>query len=141
MYSFCAWYSFRMSFCRVPESAERGMPRSSAVTTYIASRIAAGPLTVIDVLTADRSMSANRSCMSATVSTATPARPTSPTDHSSSESRPISVGMSNAVDSPVPPERSRSWNRALVSSAVPKPANMRMVHNRDRYIEGKIPRV
>ena len=41
--------------------------------------------------------------MSARVSMATPQRPTSPSDIGSSESRPSSVGMSNAVDSPSPP--------------------------------------
>ena len=92
---------------------------------------------VMDVDTAPRSISANRSSMSASVSIATPARPTSPTDHtSSSESRPIRVGMSNAVDRPVPPWRRMSLNRPLVSTAVPKPANMRMVHSRLRYISG-----
>ena len=79
--------------------------------------------------------------MSARVSTATPARPTSPMAHGESESRPIRVGMSKAVDSPVPPLASSSLNRALVSSAVPKPANIRIVHNRDRYIEACTPRV
>ena len=96
---------------------------------YMAMAMAAGPLMVIDVVTLFSSMPANRSSMSARVSTATPARPTSPTDHSWSESRPMSVGMSNAVDNPVPPARSRAWNRSLVSVAVPNPANMRMVHN------------
>ena len=43
--------------------------------------------------------------------------------------------MSNAVDSPLPPAASSSWNRSLVSSAVPKPANCRMVHSFWRYIE------
>ena len=79
--------------------------------------------------------------MSAIVSTATPARPTSPTAHSSSLSRPIRVGMSKAVDRPVPPWRNSSLNRALVSSAVPNPANMRIVHSRERYIEAWMPRV
>ena len=32
-------------------------------------------------------------------------------------------------------------NRALVSSAVPKPANIRIVHDCDRYIEAWGPRV
>ena len=48
----------------------------------------------------------------------------------------MSVGMSNAVDRPVPPWRRMSLNRALVSTAVPKPANIRMVHSRLRYISG-----
>ena len=96
---------------------------------------------VMDVETAPRSIPANRSATSSTVSTATPARPTSPRAHSWSESRPIRVGMSKAVDSPVPPDRRSSRNRALVSSAVPNPANMRMVQRRDRYMSGCTPRV
>ena len=73
--------------------------------------------------------------MSAIVSIATPQRPTSPSDIGSSLSRPSSVGMSNAVDSPVPPDLMISLKRQLVSSAVPNPANIRIVHSRDRYIE------
>ena len=73
--------------------------------------------------------------MSASVSTATPARPTSPLASGSSESHPSRVGMSKAVDSPSPPARSSSLKRALVSAAVPKPANWRMVHSRERYME------
>jgi hypothetical protein len=79
--------------------------------------------------------------MSASESIATPHLPTSPSDIGSSESRPSKVGMSNAVDSPSPPERMISLNRALVSSAVPNPANMRIVHRRDRYIDAYGPRV
>jgi hypothetical protein len=47
----------------------------------------------------------------------------------------MSVGMSNAVDRPWPPERIRSLKRSLVSSAVPKPANIRIVHGLVRYID------
>ena len=79
--------------------------------------------------------------MSASVSTATPHRPTSPSDIGSSESRPSNVGMSNAVDRPVPPDLMISLKRQLVSSAVPKPANIRIVHSRDRYIDAYGPRV
>ena len=43
--------------------------------------------------------------------------------------------MSNAVDSPSPPDLMISLNRQLVSSAVPKPANMRIVHSFERYID------
>jgi hypothetical protein len=57
MNSFCAWYSFRMSFWRVPPSSRRAAPLRSAAATYIASRIAAGELIVIDVVTFERSMS------------------------------------------------------------------------------------
>src|SRR5919197_4897111 len=51
------------------------------------------------------------------------------------------VGMSNAVDKPVCPWSSRYRNRWLVSSAVPKPANWRIVQSRPRYIDGYTPRV
>ena len=95
----------------------------------------AGELMVMDVVVAARSMPAKRSSMSARVSTATPQRPTSPSASGSSESRPMRVGRSKATDRPSPPARSRSRKRAFVSSAVPKPANMRMVHNFERYIE------
>ena len=71
-------------------------------STYMARSVAAGPFIVIEVETCDKSISANRSSISASVSTATPARPTSPSDHSLSESRPMRVGISKAVDSPVP---------------------------------------
>ncbi len=79
--------------------------------------------------------------MSASESIATPHRPTSPSDIGSSESSPSSVGMSNAVDRPSPPDLMISLNRQFVSSAVPNPANMRIVHNRDRYIDAYGPRV
>ena len=58
MNSFCAWYSFRMSFCSVPPSRARSTPPRSAFATYIANTIAAGPLIVIDVVTVPRSMPA-----------------------------------------------------------------------------------
>ena len=49
--------------------------------------------------------------------------------------------MSNAVDSPVCPCSNRYRNRSFVSSAVPNPANCRIVHKRPRYIDGYTPRV
>ena len=79
--------------------------------------------------------------MSARLSIATPHRPTSPNDIGSSESMPSNVGMSNAVDSPSPPALMISLNRQFVSSAVPNPANIRIVHNFDRYIDAYGPRV
>ncbi len=79
--------------------------------------------------------------MSSSVSMATPQRPTSPSAIGSSESMPSSVGMSNAVDRPSPPDRMISLNRQFVSSAVPNPANMRIVHNFERYIVAYGPRV
>jgi hypothetical protein len=49
--------------------------------------------------------------------------------------------MSNAVERPSPPDFRISLKRQLVSSAVPKPANMRIVQSFDRYIEAYGPRV
>ena len=53
----------------------------------------------------------------------------------------MSVGRSKAVESPSLPAASSSWKRRLVSSAVPKPANMRIVQSFERYIEACGPRV
>ena len=76
--------------------------------------------------------------MSSMVSMATPHFPTSPMLRTSSESRPMSVGRSKAVERPVLAlvldlaAWSRYLNRLLVSSADPKPANWRMVQRRLR---------
>jgi len=139
--SFSAWYSLRMSAWMVPPSRWRATPAASATATYMASRMAAGALMVIDVVTAPRSIPANRSSASARVSTATPHRPTSPRARGSSESQPMSVGRSKATDSPSPPAARSSRKRALVSSGPPKPANMRIVHNLVRYMDAYGPRV
>ncbi len=56
MNSFCAWYSFKMSFCSVPPMRARSTPFASACATNIAKITAAGPLIVIDVVTEPRSM-------------------------------------------------------------------------------------
>ena len=69
--------------------------------------IAAGALIVIETLTSPRSIPANSVSMSSSVSTATPSRPTSPSERGWSESCPMRVGMSNAVHSPVCPWSSR----------------------------------
>jgi hypothetical protein len=68
--------------------------------------IAAGALMVMDTVTSPRSIPRNSVSMSSSVSTATPSRPTSPSERGESESWPISDGMSNAVESPVCP-----WSR------------------------------
>ena len=92
-YSFWAWYSFKMSFWRVPERAARSTPVRSATPTYMASTGAAGELIVMDVDTFPRSMPSKRVSMSSWVSMATPVRSTSPCcGEGSSESRPRSVG-------------------------------------------------
>ena len=56
--SFCAWYSFKMSFCSVPPRRLRSIPAFSAWATNIAKIGAAGELIVIDVVVAPRSMPA-----------------------------------------------------------------------------------
>ena len=56
MNSFCAWYSLRMSFWRVPPSSRRARA-ALGHAMYIASRMAAGELIVMDVVTFARSMS------------------------------------------------------------------------------------
>ncbi len=141
MYVPRATYSLRMSFWIVPESFVRSMPRSSATTTYIASNVAAVALIVMDVETRSSGMPSRRTCMSSTVSIATPTRPTSPIARGASESIPICVGRSKATDSPVCPLSSSRRNRSLVWCAVPKPAYWRIVQRRPRYIVGCTPRV
>ena len=63
----------------------------------------AGPEIVIEVVTSPSGMSAKSVSMSAALSIATPQWPTSPRLCASSESRPMSVGMSKATLSPPPP--------------------------------------
>jgi hypothetical protein len=98
-------------------------------------------LMVIEVETFPSGMSRRSTRMSSMVSIATPTRPTSPAAMEWSESYPICVGRSKAVESPVCPAFRRWWKRAFVSSAVPKPAYCRMVQKRPRYIVGCTPRV
>src|SRR5256885_13565590 len=56
MNSFWAMNSFRMSFCRVPLTPENGTPCFSATARYMARRMAAGEVIVIDVDTSPRGM-------------------------------------------------------------------------------------
>jgi hypothetical protein len=93
-------------------------------------------LIVIEVDTSPRGIPEKSVSASASESTATPSRPTSPSERGWSESYPINVGMSKAVERPVCPCSSRYRKRSFVSSAVPKPANWRIVHRRPRYIDG-----
>ncbi len=79
-------YSLRMSFWVVPPSRSRGMPCSSATATYMASRMGAVALMVIDVVTSSSGRSASRTCMSSSVLMGTPTRPTSPAAKGASES-------------------------------------------------------
>ncbi len=102
-HSFCAMYSLKMSVWRVPLSTPGSTPCRSAATRYMQKTGTAGPLIVMEVVTSPSGMSLNSTSMSAAESMATPQCPTSPSERGSSESRPISVGMSNATDSPPPP--------------------------------------
>src|SRR5688500_19427156 len=63
----------------------------------------AGPLIVIDVETWSRGIPSKRTSMSARLEIATPVFPTSPSERGWSESYPIRVGKSKAVDRPVCP--------------------------------------
>ncbi len=63
----------------------------------------AGPLMVIEVVTSSSGIESKSTSMSAAESIATPQWPTSPRLFGSSESRPISVGMSKATLRPPPP--------------------------------------
>jgi hypothetical protein len=103
--------------------------------------MAAGELIVIDVVTRSSGMPSNSVSASASDVTATPHFPTSPSDNGWSGSRPMSVGRSNATESPCEPCSSRYLKRAFVSAALPKPANWRMVQTLPRYIVWCTPRV
>ena len=131
----------KMSVCRVPLSLPVSTPARSAATIIMQKIGTAGPLIVIDVVTSARSMPSNRISMSAAESMATPQCPTSPSERGSSESRPISVGMSNATLSPPPPRPRIILYRSLVWAALPKPANCRIVQVRPRLPVAYRPRV
>ena len=79
MYSFWAMYSLRMSFWSVPETLRsRSTPCFSATARYIAKRIGAVELIVIEVVTSPSGIPSKRPSMSASESMATPHLPTSP---------------------------------------------------------------
>jgi hypothetical protein len=80
MYVPRATYSLRMSFWIVPSRPAGATPCFSATATYMASRIMAGELMVMEVEIASRGIRSNRTSMSARVSMATPTLPTSPRD-------------------------------------------------------------
>ena len=102
-----ATYSFRMSFCTVPDKRAIGTPCRRATAAYSASRMIAVALIVIDVDTWPSGMPSKSSDMSSIVSIATPTRPTSPAASGASESYPICVGRSKAMLSPLTPCSSR----------------------------------
>jgi hypothetical protein len=96
-------YSLKMSVCSVPLSRAGSTPCRSADASIMQKTGTAGPEIVIDVVTSSSGIPSKRASRSAAVSTATPQWPTSPRLLGSSESRPISVGMSKATESPPPP--------------------------------------
>ncbi len=67
-----------MSFCTVPEIFFMSAPWLRAMATYMLRSIAAVAFIVMDVVTPSRGISRKRTCMSASVSIATPTFPTSP---------------------------------------------------------------
>ena len=78
IHSFCAMNSFSMSFWIVPPSFGHGTPCRSATARYMASRMLAVQLTVIEVVTRSSGIPAKSRSMSSSVETDTPSRPTSP---------------------------------------------------------------
>ena len=73
-------YSFRMSFCSVPESWFQSTPCFSATARYMAQITGAGELMVIDTVTSPSGMPRNRISMSSSELMDTPHLPTSPSD-------------------------------------------------------------
>ena len=134
-------YSLRMSFWMVPFRSFARTPCFSPTATYIARRIAAVELIVIDVETFPRGIRSKRISMSSRESIATPTFPTSPKAIGLSESYPICVGRSKATERPVWPWSSRYRYRLFDSFASPKPAYWRIVQKRPRYMVGWTPRV
>jgi hypothetical protein len=78
IHSFCAMYSFSMSFCSVPPRRARGMPRASAAATYIASAMDAVALMVMEVVTSPSGIPSKRISKSRREEMLTPSLPTSP---------------------------------------------------------------
>src|SRR6202040_2716179 len=64
MYSFCAMYSFRISFWRVPDRRDQSAPCCSATARYMAHTTAAGELMVMETVTSPSGMPRNRISMS-----------------------------------------------------------------------------
>src|SRR5260370_39791361 len=76
MYSFCAMYSFKMSFCSGPEIVFQSAPCFSATARYMAQMTAAGELMVIEVVALARGSLSKSTSMSAGEPVATPHLPT-----------------------------------------------------------------
>src|SRR5437660_5731041 len=72
MYSFCAMYSFRMSFCSVPDMRDQSTPCFSPTARYIAQITGAGELMVIETVTSPRGMRPKRISISSSDEMETP---------------------------------------------------------------------
>ena len=103
-HSFWAMYSLKMSVCSVPSSLAMSTPWRSAATRYMQNTGTAGPEIVIEVVTSASGMSVEQHVHVGGGVDRHAAVPDLAEAFGSSESRPISVGMSNATDSPPPPE-------------------------------------
>src|SRR5712692_3220908 len=129
-------YSFNMSAWTVPLSFVIGTPFFFPTAAYMQVKTAAGAFIVIDVLTRSRGMPSKIASMSFREETFTPHRPTSPWDFGWSQSYPYRVGISNAMLRPVSPCWRRSVSLRFVSSGVPYPENILIVHSLPRYMFG-----
>src|ERR1035438_8364964 len=78
MYSFCAMYSFRMSFCRVPERLAQSTPCCSATARYMAHNTEAGELMVMETETSPSGIPRKRISISSSEEMGAPHLPTSP---------------------------------------------------------------
>ena len=86
MYVPRAMYSLRMSFCVVPPTRSAGTPCRFATAAYIARRIAAVALIVIEVVTSPMGMPSKSRAKSSRELIDTPTFPTSPATLGSSAS-------------------------------------------------------
>ena len=134
-------YSFRISVCTVPLNSLIGMLFFIATEAYIAVKIEAGALIVIDVLTSLNGISLNNISISFSEEILHPHFPTSPIDLLLSASYPYNVGISNAMLNPVCPFSIKYFNLLFVSSGVPNPENILIVHFFPLYIFGYGPLV
>jgi hypothetical protein len=87
----------------VPSRTAQSTPWRSAAARKNANTTTAGPLIVIEVVISPSGILSNSVSKSSRESVATPQRPTSPSLRGSSESSPMSVGMSKATERPVCP--------------------------------------
>ncbi len=89
-----------MSFWFVPVSSSGRTPCFSPATKYMARRTWAGAFIVMEVEIPPMSLPSKSHSMASKESPATPSVPTSPRDRGESESRPMRVGTSKAMERP-----------------------------------------